>query len=136
MLISVMITPVLAHHSFSMYDQTTERTLSGRLTRFIIGANHAQIIFELLDEEGEPVIENGTPVVWGFETGSAASLARRGITVESFQFGTVINVTINPLRDGRNFGAMTNTAGEIIKCGMVMPKGGCNQTTGEVFLRN
>jgi len=34
------------------------------------------------------------------------------------------------LRDGRNFGAM---AGLLIKCGMTMPKGGCNKDTGKVL---
>jgi hypothetical protein len=136
MLIGVMATPAVSHHSFSMYDQTVSKTFTGKLTRFILGANHAQIIFELLDDTGEPIMENGQPATWGVETGSAASLARRGITVETFQFGTIINVTLNPLRDGRNFGAMTNTAGEIVKCGIEMPDGGCNEDTGEVFMRD
>jgi hypothetical protein len=136
MLIGVTATPAASHHSFSMYDQDVSKTLTGQLTRFILGANHAQIIFELLDPDGAPVMENGQPVIWGVETGSAASLARRGITVETFQFGTIISVTLNPLRDGRNFGAMTNTAGEIVKCGMTMPDGGCTEETGEVFMRN
>src|SRR5690606_25320418 len=39
----------LAHHSFAMYDQNELRTLTGKLTRFIPGANHAQMIFELLE---------------------------------------------------------------------------------------
>ncbi len=136
MLIGVMARPAESHHSFSMYDQNVSKTLTGQLTRFILGANHAQIIFELLDDNGEVIMENGAPAIWGVETGSAASLARRGITVETFKFGTIINVTLNPLRDGRNFGAMTNTAGEIIKCGTTMPEGGCNEKTGEVFMRN
>ena len=136
MLISLMVSPAESHHSFAMYDQTVSKTFTGQLTRFILGANHAQIIFELLDDNGEVIMENGEPAVWGVETGSAASLARRGITVETFKFGTIITVTLNPLRDGRNFGAMTNTAGEIIQCSMTMPEGGCNEETGEVFMRN
>lgn len=136
MLLGAAMSPLAAHHSFAMYDQNVETTLTGKLTRFILGANHAQIIFELLEDDGTPILENGEPVVWGVETGSAATLARGGVTVETFQSGTIITVTLNPLRDGRNFGAMTNTAGEIVKCGMAMPEGGCTEETGEVFLRD
>ena len=134
--IAAMASPAMSHHSFSMYDQAISKDLTGKLTRFILGANHAQLIFELLGPGGDPILEDGEPVIWGVETGSAASLARRGITVETFQFGTIITVTLNPLRDGRNFGAMTNTAGGIVKCGMTMPEGGCTEQTGEVFLQN
>ena len=128
------VLPVHAHHSFAMYDQTVERTLTGKLTRFVPGSNHAQLLFELVDEAGDPVLENGAPVLWGVETTSAAQLARSGVTVDSFPLGTIITVTLNPLRDGRNFGAMTNTTGGLISCGMRMPSGGCTADTGTVYI--
>src|SRR5690606_2705989 len=55
-----------AHHSFAMYDRGKTETLTGRLTRFIPGANHAQLHFELIDADGEPVLgDDGEPVTWG-----------------------------------------------------------------------
>ncbi len=132
--IGTMTTPALSHHSFAMYDQTMEKTVTGKLTRYIPGSNHAQLIFALLNEDGSEVMENGRPVQWGVETGSAASLARIGVTVDSFPLGTIITVTLNPLRDGRTFGAMTNTSGGLIGCGMAMPNGGCTAETGTVFI--
>ena len=132
--IGVMTTPSLSHHSFAMYDQTIEKTVTGKLTRYVPGSNHAQLIFALLNPDGSDVMENGRAVQWGVETGSAASLARSGVTVDSFPLGTIITVTLNPLRDGRTFGAMTNTAGRLIACGMTMPEGGCTVETGQVFL--
>ena len=52
------LTPVSqAHHSFAMYDQNQRVTLTGRLTRYIPGANHAQMIFDLLDDSGAPVTD-------------------------------------------------------------------------------
>jgi len=132
--IGIMTTPVLSHHSFAMYDQTIEKTVSGKLTRYVPGSNHAQLIFALMNPDGSEVMENGRPVQWGVETGSAASLARSGVTVDSFPLGTIITVTLNPLRDGRTFGAMTNTAGRLIACGMTMPDSGCTAETGQVFL--
>jgi hypothetical protein len=133
LLMSSLSFPAAAHHSFAMYDRETTRTLTGKLTRFVPGANHAQLIFQLLDSDGESMIsENGEPVLWGVETGSARRIAGEGITVKSFPLGTILTVTLNPLRDGRNFGARINNA-PLIKCGMTLPEGGCTEETGEIF---
>ena len=131
-LMSIMIEPALSHHSFAMYDQSKTKTLTGKLTRYIPGSNHAQLIFELVGPDGKAVMENGKPAQWGVETGSAAALARQGVTVATFPVGTVFTVTLYPLRDGRPFGALH---GELIKCGNAMPAGGCNDKTGQVLVR-
>jgi hypothetical protein len=124
----------LAHHSFAMYDQEEVRTLTGRLTRYIPGANHAQLLFELLDESGQPVLDaNGKPLLWGAETGPAARIARQGVTPDNFPVGSIISLQLNPLRDGRPFGAMPNGT-PLINCGMSLPAGGCNAETGQVYL--
>jgi hypothetical protein len=123
-------TPVLAHHSFAMYDQTTTKTLTGKLTRYVPGANHAQLIFSVLDDEGKQVMKNGRPMMWGVETGSAAAMARLGVAPDTFPEGTVFTVRLYPLRDGRDFGAL---AGLLIQCGTAVPKGGCNKDTGKVI---
>lgn len=127
--------PAQSHHSFAMYDSRTTRTFTGRLTQFIPGANHAQIIFEVLEPDGAVSLSaNGEPVRWGIETGPAAQIARRGVTLERFAVGTIINVNLNPLRDGRNFGALAREGGRIIHCGTSLPDGGCNTETGTVYL--
>jgi hypothetical protein len=130
-LVAALSVPALAHHSFAMYDMNQTKTYSGKLTRYIPGANHAQLLFELLDNDGKPVMKDGKAVQWGVETGSAASLSRQGVTVDAFPVGTIITVDLHPLRDGRNFGAL---AGVLIKCGNAMPKGGCTKATGQLFL--
>jgi len=136
LIIAVVIsTPALAHHSFAMYDQTKTLTLTGKLTRFVLGANHAQLLFELLGPDGKPQLDaNGKPVAWGVETGSAKQLAGAGITVETFPYGTIFTVSLWPLRDGRNFGAMTLTGGTLIGCGTTFPESGCTEKTGKVYL--
>ena len=97
-----------------MYDMQKSQSMTGKLTRFIPGGNHAQLVFEVLGDDGKPMMKDGKVVVWGVETGSAANIARNGITVESFPVGTIIGVTLHPLRDGRPFGAV---GGPIVHCG-------------------
>ena len=117
-----------AHHSFAMYDQTTTKTMTGKLTRYIPGANHAQLIFNLLDDAGKVVMKDGKAVTWGVETGSATAMGRQGVTPDTFPEGTILTVRLYPLRDGRNFGAL---AGLLVKCGNEFPKGGCTPQTGK-----
>ena len=125
-----------AHHSFAMYDQTKQDTYTGKLVRFIPGANHAQLLFEIVDAAGKPQTgADGKPITWGVELGPAATIAKQGITVESFPLGTVITVTLNPLRNGKTFGAMAQGA-RLIRCGTEVPAGGCTADTGEVFLES
>ena len=126
--------PASGHHSFAMYDQTQTLTFTGKLTRFIPGANHAQLLFQLVDANGAPVPDaNGKPISWGVEAGPVARIAKQGVTPENFPDGTIITVSLNPLRDGRTFGAMPNGSG-LINCGKVLPAGGCNASTGKVYL--
>jgi hypothetical protein len=133
---NVLWAAAFAHHSFAMYDQSKQETMTGKLTRFIPGANHAQLIFEIVGQDGKTQLgPDGKAVVWGIELGPAATIAQQGVTVEAFQPGTIINVTLNPLRNGKNFGAMASGA-RLIKCGMAIPAGGCTEKTGEVFLQS
>ena len=122
--------PAFAHHSFAMYNMAVTKVMTGKLTRFIPGSNHAQLIFEVLNADGSPIVEKGKPLVWGMETGSAAAMARNGVTVETFPPGTIMTVTLHPLRDGRPMGAV---GGPIVFCGSTMPAGGCNEKTGKVM---
>jgi hypothetical protein len=123
-----------AHHSFAMYDQSKRVTLTGKLTRYIPAPNHAQLLFEVLEADGTPVLDDeGEPMLWGVETGPSTRIARMGVTPDNFPVGTIITVQANPLRDGRNFGAVPNGA-PLINCGMEMPEGGCTAETGTVYL--
>ena len=128
LVLGATVAPALAHHSFAMYDQSTTKTMTGKLTRYVPGANHAQMIFNVVDESGKAVMKDGKALVWGVEMGSAAQMARQGVTADAFPEGTFFTVRLYPLRDGRNFGAL---AGMLIKCGNEMPKGGCTQQTGK-----
>lgn len=127
----MMAAPAWAHHSFAMYDQTVTKTLSGKLTRYVPGANHAQLLFVVVDNDGNAVMKDGKPLQFGVETGSAIAMARNGVTVKTMAEGSFITVRFYPLRDGRNFGAL---AGMLVSCGKAMPKGGCTADTGQKLI--
>jgi hypothetical protein len=125
-------TPALAHHSYAMYDTAVEKTLTGKLVRFILGANHSSYVMQVMNPDGSLAVnDKGEPVHWTIETQAAAQLARLGITVETFKYDTVFTITFSPLRDGKNGGAQRGTA--LIMCGMKLPEGGCNEKTGKKF---
>jgi hypothetical protein len=133
---TLVAAPSRAHHSFAMYDQTKQETYTGKLVRFIPGANHAQLLFEIVAADGRPQTgADGKPITWGVELGPAATIAKQGVTVEAFPLGTVITVTLNPLRNGKTFGAMAQGA-RLIRCGTAVPAGGCTAETGETFLES
>jgi hypothetical protein len=121
-----------AHHSFAMYDQSEVRTLTGSYASF--GREPAQLIFELLEADGTNVLDaSGMPVMWGVESGPAARIAEQGVTPDNFPAGTILTVQLNPLRNGKTFGAMPNGT-SIIHCGSAMPSGGCTAATGKAYL--
>jgi hypothetical protein len=108
------VTPVLSHHSFAMYDQSKTVTFTGVSIRFVPQANHAELHFVPLGADGQPVRgDDGRPVPWGVEMAGAAAVAGEGITAANFPNGTIFSVSLNPLRDGRNFGSRT---GPIVRC--------------------
>jgi hypothetical protein len=120
-----------AHHSFAMYDQTVTRTVSGTLVRLIPGSSHSQIVIDLMDANGKPAVgPDGKPQRWQVELGSAANIARQGVTVKTLTSGTVVTVTLYPQRNGANQGAI---AGPLVLCGMTLPAGGCTPQTGTVM---
>jgi hypothetical protein len=106
--------PVFAHHSFAMYDQTKTVTWTGVVTRYVGQANHAELHFIVIGPDGKPMKDaEGKYVSWGVEMAGAAAVAQQGITATSFANGTVFSVKLNPMRDGTNYGSRV---GAIAKC--------------------
>jgi hypothetical protein len=80
----------LAHHSFAMFDQSRQVTVSGLVKDFEWTNPHAFI--ELQDAQGQ---------VWGVELNSPNNLVREGWKRTILKPGDKVSVTLNPLRDGR-----------------------------------
>jgi hypothetical protein len=115
--VAILQTPILAHHSFAMYDQNKVVTVTGVVKRYVPQANHAEFHLVLLNAErkGFEVGKDGKPMEWGVEMAGTAQLERQGVTAATFPVGTVISVKVNPLRDG---GAVGARVGALARCPM------------------
>src|SRR6516225_10249328 len=112
--LGLFLGPVMAHHSFAMYDQSKTVTMTGVATQFVAQANHAELHFVPLGPDGKAMRgSDGKPIIWGVEMAGAAAVAQQGITAKTFPAGTMFSVKLNPLRDGSNFGSRV---GAIAKC--------------------
>lgn len=86
----------IAHHSYSMFDNTKEVTFEGTIVLVEWTNPHAWIFVMVNDPNGGP------PVQWGFETAAGNSVyARQGWKKSHFPAGAKVTVVGNPLRDGR-----------------------------------
>src|SRR4051812_30537182 len=108
--------PVLAHHSFAMFDQTKTVTLTGVTYQFVAQANHAELHFYVIGPDGKLVKgKDGKNVDYGIEMAGAAAVAQQGITAASFPPGPILSVKVNPMRDGSSFGSRAGGSA-IAKC--------------------
>lgn len=107
--------PVVAHHSFSLYNTEVTKVFTGVVTRVNPDANHLQIFFAPMNAERTNVERgpDGKPVIWAVEMTGSAAAAEQGISVSSFIPGTVFSVGLHPLRTGEMAGSRE---GNVIKC--------------------
>mgnify|MGYP007039443798 CR=1 FL=1 len=89
--------PVIAHHSFAMFDQSKTVTLDGTVTEFQWTNPHAFIHIEVPDA-------SGGKVQWQVELNSPNNLKRQGWKSTSIKAGDAVTLVLNPLRDGKRGG--------------------------------
>jgi len=85
--------PVLAHHSFAMFDTGRQVTLAGIVTAFEWTNPHAYIEIDVPEEAGR--IKH-----WSIELGSTSILMQGGWKFNDLKRGDKITVVMNPLRSG------------------------------------
>ena len=90
---------VHAHHSFAMFDRTTEVVKTGTVQRWAFNNPHSWLYVNVTNEDG-------TQTLWSFESASPTQLIGRGITGKSFEPGATVTVMFCPLRDGRAGGGI------------------------------
>ena len=105
--LAILQAPILAHHSFAMYDQNKTVTITGAVKQYVPQANHAEFHLYVIanDRKGLEKGKDGKPMEFMVEMAGTAQLERQGVTAQSFPVGTVISVKVNPLRDGGPAGA-------------------------------
>jgi hypothetical protein len=103
--------PVLAHHSFAMFDRDKEVTLVGTVREFQWTNPHAFIEMDVPDA-------HGTSEKWSIELNSPNNLTRQGWKSTMLKPGDKISLTMNPLRDGKKGGLFVSVVlpdGKVIK---------------------
>ena len=90
---------VEAHHSFAMFDRSTEVVKTGTVQRWAFNNPHSWLYINVANGDG-------TQTLWSFESASPTQLIGRGITGTSFEPGTTVTVMFCPLRDGRPGGGI------------------------------
>ena len=89
----------LAHHSFAMFDQTKQITLSGTVSAFEWTNPHAYIEIDVPDEKG--AVKH-----WSVEMGSPSILMQSGWKFKDLKHGDKVTVRISPLKDGKPGGLL------------------------------
>jgi hypothetical protein len=84
--------PVLGHHSFAMFDTSSQVTLAGVVTGFEWTNPHAYIEVDVPD--GQSVKH------WTIELGSTSILMRGGWKFNTLKKGDKVTAVVNPLRNG------------------------------------
>jgi hypothetical protein len=90
--------PVMAHHSFAMFDSDKTISLTGTLKEFEWSNPHAWIRIEVADAA------SGQPAEWAFEMGSPGQLGARGMKPDSVKPGDKLVIKAHPLKDGSHGG--------------------------------
>lgn len=106
---------LLGHHSFSAFNTTTEKTVTGTVKQVDWTNPHIWIWIDVANDKG------GADT-YGFEGMSPNYLERRNWTRTTLKVGDKVTVTYNPLRDGKNGGMFRN--GRIEGSGKVLTMGG------------
>ena len=91
--------PVLAHHSFAMYDHTRTVTLRGEVTKFQWTNPHAYLDIDVRQKDG-------TTKHYSIEMTSINMMTRLGWRSNMIKAGDRVSVTMAPLLNGEPSGLM------------------------------
>ncbi len=89
-----------AHHSFAMFDQTKETTLTGTLKELQWTNPHIWVQVMAKDPA------TGQEVEWSIEGGSPNNLARKGWSRNVMKAGDSVVIVIHPLKNGDHGGSL------------------------------
>ncbi len=100
LLATLLGTPALAHHSFTMFDSTQTVTVEGKVSEYKWSMPHVWIYVQIAGKSG--------PEEWGMEAHSPNIAARKGWSSKTVKPGDTIKVTMHPRRDGTPSGSVVS----------------------------
>ena len=109
--VTLFATVTSAHHSFAMFDQTKETTLTGKLKELQWTNPHIWV------QVMAPDPATGKDVEWSIEGGSPNGLSRSGWKRTSLKPGDKAVAVIHPLKDGTNGGSLVSVSVNGVKIG-------------------
>lgn len=112
--LTIGIAPVLAHHSFSMFDQASPLTITGVVS--VVEWTNPHVYIEL--DLAEPV--KGAKH-WSIELGSPSILQRGGWKFNSVKKGDKVSAVVSPLKNGEPGSLLTRIT---LPDGRVLGNGG------------
>lgn len=94
----MMTLPALAHHSFAMFDQTKEISLTGTVAEFYWINPHTHLIVNV---EAGPGVDPKMVGEWDVEGASPGIMSVQGWSSTLVKAGDKITIVANPLRNGQ-----------------------------------
>jgi hypothetical protein len=115
--------PLLAHHSFAMFDTANEITLTGVVTSLQWTNPHVYIELDVPGAPGSGVKH------WSIELGSPSILQRAGWKFNTIKKGDKITAVVSPLRNGEPGSLLTRIT---MADGRLLTNGGATGVGGGV----
>ena len=106
-----------AHHSFAVFDLTTQKSIDGTVKQVDWTNPHVWIWVDV------PKADGGSET-YGFEGMSPNFLARRGWSRTTLQTGMKVTVQYRPLKDGKPGGMLVSAK---LPTGLLLTGGGAQQ---------
>jgi len=99
LIVLALAAPVLAHHSFAMYDHTRTITIKGEVTKFQWTNPHAYLEVDVKQKDG-------TIKHYSIEMTSINMMQRLGWRSNMIEADDLVKVTVSPLLNGEAGGLM------------------------------
>lgn len=97
LLATIAVSPVVAHHSFTMFEMDKDVTYKGVVVEYTWVNPHVHIT---VDIKAGPGVEPATVGRWDVEGGSTNIMGRQGWTRATLKPGMDITFVGHPMRDG------------------------------------
>lgn len=95
---AVIAAPVLAHHSFAMFDMNKTVVVTGTIKE--IKWSNPHIWIDMM------VTTNGQQQLWSVEAGATGTMMRQGWKKDTVKNGDKVTLYLHPLREGANSGSL------------------------------